>query len=621
MLQHFLITMFSIVGLFKTVECPETPQCHLPNCIFSHQKVLNGKKREILLSAGDAEIKDEDVTDQDNGPRKKRRKCSPAEYDITVKGEAEANLRYGRLQTPNSKAGVRGPEVEGKQAPKPPLRAISPPPLRSVKERASELAKRKDVKADSARPIPSIVQAPPAKKTIVESLNPRLLPNPPAPHGTRLQLIRMLHDHTKRLNEELKLSKDPSTSSLGMSAQQLVAAVLNEEESVARHKPSIYLTILKLRIVALKKMKLDVWKSERLKQIASEKPSATPSADGAPKIIETGLSTAEEIAFLPRLFAKQESLVKHGYIAVAPSDEEVEQARKGVEAAQGWEQCDRCNTRFQVFPGRRAEDGALTTGGMCLYHPARPRRPTGDNADKSHREMFYACCNETVGTSTGCTSSDSHVFKISEAKRLALVMPFAETPPNPSIDMGTAVCFDCEMGYTTYGMELIRLTATSWPDGHSMLDILVRPLGEILDLNSRFSGVSPKDFASATTYSPPTSNETSPLQIVDSPSAARALLLSHLSPSTPLIGHAIENDLNAARIIHPSIIDTTLLYPHPRGLPMRLGLKALMKRHLDRDIQMGGDRGHDSAEDARAAGELIRLRIADMWKLLKRDAM
>lgn len=619
--------MFSSVGLFKEVDCPESQQCALPNCIFAHQKFQNDKKRDIAKAqlsaplADDAEAKENDSIDSTNGARKKRRLSSSGRDDaISVEsGERAANAK---LETPDPNDGVQNGELrggaDGRKSPMKQLRDISPPPVRNTKARAGPAVVQKDkVEVRSTTPVGSNTGTPPAGKTIVESLNPRLLPNPPASHAIRLRLVTMLHEHMVRLNEEVKRSDDPSRMTVELSAHGLVAAALNEEEKIAKQNPSVYTNIVKLRIGALKKMKVSGWISERLKQIAAAKPRDESSVQKPPKIIDTGLSPREEIALLPRLLAEQGTLIKHGYISAAPSEEDVEQARKGVEAAQGWEQCDRCKTRFQVFPGRRAEDGALTTGGMCLYHPAKPRRPMGETADKSHKELSYACCNETVGKSTGCTSSDTHVFKISEAKRLALVMPFMETPPNPSLQSDSAVCFDCEMGYTTRGMELIRLTATSWPDGGKLVDVLVRPLGEILDLNSRYSGVWPKDFASAIPHST-SATVTADVQLVDSPSTARALLFSHLTPTTPLIGHALENDLNAVRIIHPCIVDSVVLYPHPRGLPLRLGLKFLLKKHLERDIQMGGALGHDSAEDARAAGDLVRLKIVDVWRGLKR---
>lgn len=628
--QPLFNLMFSSVGLFKEVDCPETQPCLLPNCIFAHQKIYNDKKRDIVqaqlsVPSGDDEAaKEDDGIGSANGARKKRR-ISISGKDEAVRVESGERARNGNLKTTDSNDGVRNGELRGeggrKKASVRRSRDISPPPVRSPNARASNFAfgQKDKVEVQSTIPVSSNAGTPPAKKAVVESLNPRLLPHPPTSHAIRLKLITMLHQHMTRLNEEVKRSDDPSKAAVELSAQELVEAALSEEEKIAKQNPLVYSNIVRLRIAALKKMKVSAWISERLKQIAAEKPRDAPSAPKTPKIIDTGLSSREEIALLPRLFAKQEALIKHGYIPVAPSEEDIEQARKGVEAAQGWEQCDRCKTRFQVFPGRRAEDGALTTGGTCLYHPARPKRPTGETTDKSHKEQYYPCCNDNVGISTGCTPSDTHVFKISEAKRLALVMPFMETPPNPSLESDGAVCFDCEMGYTTQGMELIRLTATSWPDGSKLVDVLVRPLGEILDLNSRFSGVWPKDFASATPHSTSSTTTAGHLQLVDSPSAARDLLFSHLTPTTPLIGHALENDLNAVRILHPCIIDSVVLYPHPRGLPMRFGLKLLLKKYLERDIQMGGALGHDSAEDARAAGELIRLKIAEVWKGLKRD--
>lgn len=576
--QPLLITMFSSIGLFQHVDCPEHPHCSLSNCIFAHHSVSEIVPATVALPQGNLE----DVGIDQNGPRKKRRLALP----VTAS------------------------------------RAISPPPRR-LQPNAVE-----NVPASLNKPSTSTklkITLPPAK-TVQVSLNPKMIQNPPAAHAIRIQLITMIHEQMVRLNEEVQ---GPSQDALRLSPQELAVEALEEEENIAKQNPAVYLNVVKLRITKLKKMKFTEWKEERLKQIAKRAPiELIAKAESAPQIIETGLSSSQEIAFLSKLLAKQGDLARHGYVPHALSDEDIAQARSGVEAAQGWEQCDRCKTRFQVFPGRREEDGALTSGGACGYHPAKPRRPQAkDKADKGHKEAIYACCNEIVGESAGCTQATTHVFKVSEPKRLALIMPFKETPPKlltPGLNI--AVCFDCEMGYTTLGLELIRLTATAWPSGEELLDVLVRPLGEVLDLNSRFSGVWPKDYANALSYEYISADDEKPskdseqrLRIVESPAFARDLLFEHLTPETPLIGHALDNDLNATRIIHPSIVDTVLLFPHPRGLPLRFGLKALMKKHLDRDVQMGGDRGHDSKEDARAAGDLVRLKVSEMWKIMKRD--
>jgi len=79
-------------------------------------------------------------------------------------------------------------------------------------------------------------------------------------------------------------------------------------------------------------------------------------------------------------------------------------------------------------------------------------------------------------------------------------------------------------------------------------------------------------------------------------------LLSILHPRTILIGHSLNSDLTALKITHPFIIDTALLYPHPRGPPLKSSLKWLAKKYLNREIQKGHGTtgpgaGHDSSED------------------------
>uniref|UniRef100_A0A2P2LGV8 Uncharacterized protein MANES_18G085900 n=1 Tax=Rhizophora mucronata TaxID=61149 RepID=A0A2P2LGV8_RHIMU len=77
---------------------------------------------------------------------------------------------------------------------------------------------------------------------------------------------------------------------------------------------------------------------------------------------------------------------------------------------------------------------------------------------------------------------------------------------------------------------------------------------------------------------------------------------------TILVGHSLENDLLALKISHESVIDTALLYKHPRGGSYKTALRVLAKRFLSREIQQS-DVGHDSIEDAKAAMELALLKI------------
>ncbi len=90
-------------------------------------------------------------------------------------------------------------------------------------------------------------------------------------------------------------------------------------------------------------------------------------------------------------------------------------------------------------------------------------------------------------------------------------------------------------------------------------------------------------------------------------------LLKILHPKTILIGHSLNSDLTALKLTHPFIIDTALLYPHPRGPPLKSSLKYLAQRYLNREIQKGHGSagpgaGHDSIEDARTCLDLVKLK-------------
>lgn len=62
--------------------------------------------------------------------------------------------------------------------------------------------------------------------------------------------------------------------------------------------------------------------------------------------------------------------------------------------------------------------------------------------------------------------------------------------------------------------------------------------------------------------------------------------------------------MNCLRIIHQNVIDTSVLYYNPKGF--KISLKNLANSYLGLDIQKNT---HDSAEDAKAALSLAKLKI------------
>jgi len=57
------------------------------------------------------------------------------------------------------------------------------------------------------------------------------------------------------------------------------------------------------------------------------------------------------------------------------------------------------------------------------------------------------------------------------------------------------------------------------------------------------------------------------------------------------------------------VLDTSVLYPHPLGHPYKRSLKELASKFLQRFIQ-NHKSGHDSFEDAVAAMDLAKLKVA-----------
>ena len=638
--------MFKPTGLFKGIPCPEGPDnCRRPGCIFSHEKVQGARLAANVLESK-AQSNDDDI----GGRQPKRLKHDHGSQAISrpqITKEKQSESSTGKpfvgalthrpdkgkdgtthhLSRKTRRSSVGNDQNEGHRA-----RAPSQPEHGTGITKSSATMSGSGASSVSGPILNTIskpISPPPKRNTAAkETLNPRLVPTNPAAHIARLGLLRLIHKEISRLNDAVGKMEDEDAKPLRLSPDAVIRLALDEEETVARTQSSIYRSVMGHRVVQYKKMDVTKWidlqKETKAKREGLAEKVATPQNP-----FLAGLTVAQELFMLPRFVAKTDGLDKFGYVLVPPTEAEISNSNAAVKASDYWEACDRCGSRFQVFPNRR-EDGALTSGGKCRYHFGKLRRPVREKADKitGGKATVFACCEKEPGTA-GCVIHDTHVYKTTDRKRLATVLPFECTPENPTAKPDMAISFDCEMGYTTCGFEMIRLSACTWPLGETLIDVLVRPVGHILDLNTRFSGVTPEQFLNAIEFDPShgdsctadandtkSENETR-LRIVPSPAAARDLLLSHIAPSTPLIGHAIENDLNVVRLIHPTIVDTALLFPAPGGLPYRLALKRLSKEFLNRDIQISGANGHDSMEDARATGDLVRCKIAKEWTVLK----
>ncbi|XP_010835452.1 PREDICTED: putative RNA exonuclease NEF-sp isoform X2 [Bison bison bison] len=165
---------------------------------------------------------------------------------------------------------------------------------------------------------------------------------------------------------------------------------------------------------------------------------------------------------------------------------------------------------------------------------------------------------------------------------------FVPTKCNGSVtDNSPLFGLDCEMCLTSKGRELTRISLVA-EGGCCVMDELVKPDNKIVDYLTSFSGITKKILNPVTT------------KLKDVQRRLKILL----PPDAVLVGHSLDLDLRALKMIHPYVIDTSLLYVREQG--KRFKLKFLAKAILGKDIQCPDRLGHDATEDARTTLELAR---------------
>jgi RNA exonuclease 1 len=191
---------------------------------------------------------------------------------------------------------------------------------------------------------------------------------------------------------------------------------------------------------------------------------------------------------------------------------------------------------------------------------------------------------QEAGTSTDAGWVDTRVTKFEDGQVAD------KDIESGSITAGRDIlALDCEMCKTAGNkFELTRISIITW-DGTTVLDELVKPLTPITDYLTPYSGITEEMLKPVTTT------------LAD----IQARLLDLITPQTILIGHSLNADLTALKMTHPFIIDSAIIYPHPRGAPLKSSLKWLCQKYLGREIQKGRN-GHDSVEDARAVLDLVK---------------
>ncbi len=193
----------------------------------------------------------------------------------------------------------------------------------------------------------------------------------------------------------------------------------------------------------------------------------------------------------------------------------------------------------------------------------------------------------TVGGNSAGSSTNS---ADSETERLLAQIPFFPL-----------VAIDCEMCVTggnteqdpdaKHTAELTRLTLVAPCEGTDtdecsptvLVDVYVRPRDDapITDYVTQYSGITEQIMTSHDTISF---------------HQAQLLFLRLVSAETFLVGHSLDSDLKSLQVVHRNCLDTAILYPHPKGFPIRYKLRQLAQDHLKMSIQNHDQHNRDSRQ-------------------------
>ncbi|XP_044759113.1 putative exonuclease GOR isoform X1 [Coccinella septempunctata] len=235
--------------------------------------------------------------------------------------------------------------------------------------------------------------------------------------------------------------------------------------------------------------------------------------------------------------------------------------------------CVRCSTGFFIT------DHEYLTKERCRYHWGKVIH------------SFFTCCKKPCD-SVGCTSSKLHVWNGTVAGINEPLEGFVNTKHSKKEKKRKVYALDCEMCYTVKGLELCKVTILAY-NGAIVYDHFVKPDNEVVDYNTRYSGVTESD------VNGPNSKTFSKVQ---------SDILELVTEDTILIGHGLDNDLRVLKLLHSNVVDTSLIFPHERGYPFRYSLKHLMSMYLQKQIQTS-ELGHSPYEDALSCLELIFFKV------------
>ncbi|XP_046826390.1 RNA exonuclease 1 isoform X1 [Vespa crabro] len=153
---------------------------------------------------------------------------------------------------------------------------------------------------------------------------------------------------------------------------------------------------------------------------------------------------------------------------------------------------------------------------------------------------------------------------------------------------------DCEMCKTITGnLELTRISLVN-ESFNVVYETLVKPDNKIIDYLTQYSGITEEMLSNVTTT------------LTDVQETLRMLLPADCI----LVGQSLNFDLHTLKMMHPYIIDTSVIFNITGVRHRKTKLQVLAKIFLDMSIQQGNS-GHCSTEDSIASMKLTQLKLAN----------
>ena len=179
----------------------------------------------------------------------------------------------------------------------------------------------------------------------------------------------------------------------------------------------------------------------------------------------------------------------------------------------------------------------------CLNQGALQSQAFHSISDAASTPAIFTWMNQCMPLCVGSLPSNSHLK--------ALCMLFLTSHSKISVGMLSCKRLNCSGTVSAVLLNFV-ISKFACASLQVLMDEYCVPHNPITDYNTRYSGISAETLQDVTK------------RLAD----VQQIFLTHVTAETLLVGHGLENDLAALKIMHARNIDTSIIYPHPKVQPV-----------------------------------------------------